>query len=185
MKTKRILAIDPGTRLMGVAILEGRELLYYGVKTIRRPKSPREILAEASRIIQNLIAYYQPTLIVIEKTFLIQKSASLLMVLAEEIKNQAQRSNLQVFEYAPTYVREYLCQPNKATKRETAKKIARCFPELRTILHRSSAFEERYYSNLFSAVALALVWYEENLSRKTDSVSVSTRINKVGDYEAL
>jgi Holliday junction resolvasome RuvABC endonuclease subunit len=171
MKTERILAIDPGTRLMGVAILEGGELLYYGVKTIRRPKSPREILAEAARLIQNLITVYRPTALAIEKTFLIQKSASLLVVLAEEIKSEARRAHLEIFEYAPTHVRKRLCQTGKATKRETAERVAEHFPELSKLLHQHSPFAERYYSNLFDAVAIALVRHEENNLSKTDSVN--------------
>ena len=56
-KTKtRILAIDPGTREMGVALLEGDKLVYHGVKAIKRGKSPHETLKEGRRLILRLIA---------------------------------------------------------------------------------------------------------------------------------
>lgn len=166
MKTERILAIDPGTRLMGVAILEGRELLYYGVKTIRRPKSPREILSEAARIIQNLIAFYQPTTLAIEKTFFIQKSASLLMVLTEEIKATAQKAGLKVYEFVPTTIRKQICKSRKATKRQTADCIASLYPELARYLSNPTKWEELYYLNLFDAVAVGLFGYYE-IARET------------------
>jgi len=33
---KRILAIDPGTKYIGFALIEGEKLIHYGVKTIPR-----------------------------------------------------------------------------------------------------------------------------------------------------
>jgi Holliday junction resolvasome RuvABC endonuclease subunit len=161
MKPKRILAINPGTRKIGVAVLEYQELLYYGVKTIKRPKSPQEILSEAAHIIQNLIAFYQPTALAIEKTFLIQKSASLLMLLTEEVKVTAQKAGLKVYEFAPTTIRKQICKSRKATKRQTAGCIAILYPELARYLLNRTKWEELYYLNLFDAVAVGLYGYYE------------------------
>jgi Holliday junction resolvasome RuvABC endonuclease subunit len=161
MKTERILAIDPGTKTTGVAVLENDELLYYGVKTIRRPKSPQEVLLEAGRIVMNLIDFYQPTILAIEKPFLVQKSASLLIVLVEEMKVVGQRVGLRVFEYPPTFVRKRLCQSGRATKHETAVFVAQRYPELSRLLHRTSLFEQRYYSHVFDAVAVGIICSEE------------------------
>ena len=36
----KILAIDPGTREMGVALLDGGRIIYHGVKVIKNRKSP-------------------------------------------------------------------------------------------------------------------------------------------------
>jgi RNase H-fold protein (predicted Holliday junction resolvase) len=41
LKTKKpfkILAIDPGTRYLGIAVLQNQELIYWAVKTIQRLK---------------------------------------------------------------------------------------------------------------------------------------------------
>jgi Holliday junction resolvasome RuvABC endonuclease subunit len=156
MKTERILAIDPGTKIMGVAILEGRELLYYGLKTIRRPKSPQEVLSEAAQIIRNLIACYQPTALAIEKNFLFQKSASLLIVLTEEIKEIAQRAGLNVYEFAVATIRKHICKSEKATKKQTAGCIATLYPELSRHLSSRTRWGDVYYAHLFDAVAVGL-----------------------------
>ena len=45
----KILAIDPGTREMGVAFLVKRKLIYHGVKSIKKGKSPHETLKEGKK----------------------------------------------------------------------------------------------------------------------------------------
>ena len=59
-KNKRVLAIDPGTHYIGVAVLDGTKLVYYGVKTLSNRKSPHDILTEGRNIIRGLIDDYKP-----------------------------------------------------------------------------------------------------------------------------
>jgi Holliday junction resolvasome RuvABC endonuclease subunit len=159
MKNERILAIDPGTRKIGVAVLEGEELLYYGVKTIKRPKTPREILEEVAILIKNLSTIYQPHILAIEKIFLVQKSESFLVVVTEEMKTAAKREGLSIYEYMPAIVRKRICQSGKATKRDTAKRIALRYPELQRYLNYRSKWEEIYYANMLDAIAVGICCY--------------------------
>ncbi|MDP2960462.1 MAG: hypothetical protein Q8N71_03470, partial [candidate division Zixibacteria bacterium] len=64
-KNSRILAIDPGTRLMGVALLDSEKLIYHGVKIIKKGKSPHETLHQARKIILRLIRDFSPHVIVV------------------------------------------------------------------------------------------------------------------------
>ena len=54
-KKTKILAIDPGTREMGVAFLEKGKLIHYGVKSIKKKRSPHETLEEGREIVNRLI----------------------------------------------------------------------------------------------------------------------------------
>ena len=157
----KILAIDPGTRELGVAVLSNAELLYYGVKTIRSRSSASEILNQVRQTISGLIADYKPQCLAIEKMFLIQKSAALLIVAADEIKRLAKAEGLSIYEYAPTVVRKIICQSGRATKKETAKKVAAQYPELHRYLERTSKWETLYYANMFDAVAVGLCCYQQ------------------------
>jgi RNase H-fold protein (predicted Holliday junction resolvase) len=47
----KILAIDPGTREIGVAVLDGKTLIYYAVKTIRGQRNPAEILRRIQEVV--------------------------------------------------------------------------------------------------------------------------------------
>lgn len=162
----KILAIDPGTREMGVAMLDGEQLIYYGVKTIRGRRSPSEVLRRIQKITAGLIVRHRPNCLAIERMFLAQKSASLLVVAAEEIKSTARQHGLIVYEYAPTAVRKMICNSGRATKAETAKAIALRFPELRPYLEQRTKWETLYYANLFDAVAVGVAAYLENTSPK-------------------
>lgn len=162
-KPTRILAIDPGTREIGVAVLEGEALTFYGVKTIRNRKRPQQVLNEAARIVNRLIEVYQPSILAIEKMFLIQENASLLIVVADEIKATAQAAGLTVYEYAPTVIRKHICQTGKATKRAVAGIIASRYLELARYLKGRSKWEELYYANMFDAIALGLTCHQQLL----------------------
>ncbi len=156
-----ILAIDPGTRELGVAVLRGGELLFYGVKTVTNRKNPQRVLETISGYIRNLLKKYRPTYLAIEKMFVTQKNSALLVVAAEQVKATAKEANLPIYEYAPSTVRKRLCQTGRATKRETAEVLAGRFPELKRYYLRTAAWERDYYSNLFDAVAIGVVCEED------------------------
>ena len=97
----RILAIDPGTREMGIAFLDGGRLIHHAVKAIRGEKSPHERLREGRKIVLRLIKDFKPQVLVFEKAFFANnRNASLLNVLADEIKAIGKRKGLKVVSYA-------------------------------------------------------------------------------------
>lgn len=161
IKPPTILAIDPGTKEIGVAVLTGPELCYYAVKTIRCRRPPRMLLAEISSCVVTLIQDYRPQTLVIEKPTLIQKNAALLHVAAAEMKQTARTLGLVVYEYAPTEVRRWICQGEPVTKREMALRIARRFPDLVPYLNQPTRAGELYWANMFDAVAVAVMHLSE------------------------
>jgi crossover junction endodeoxyribonuclease RuvC len=161
MNQNRILAIDPGTKEIGIAVLEDGKLIDYAVKTVRDRSTAQRILTHIATISQDLITKYNPRYLAIEKMFVIQKSAALLSVAAEEIKGVAKSNGLSVHEYAPSTVRKFVCQSGSATKRDVAQVVAVRYPELARHLNARNKWEEKYYSNIFDAVAVGLICYDE------------------------
>lgn len=90
-----------------------------------------------------------------------QKSASLLVVATEEIKATAKEEGLAVFQYDPTAVRRHICKSDKATRQETARRIAVTYSELGRYLERRTKWESLYYANMFDAVAVGVTAYME------------------------
>jgi crossover junction endodeoxyribonuclease RuvC len=158
---EKILAIDPGTREIGIAVFDGSELLYYAVKTIRDRSTARKILQQVATIARDMIAAYRPDCLSIEKMFIVQKSAALLILAAEEMKSVARSCGLPVYEYSPTTIRKLLCQSGAATKRDVARVIAGRYPELARHLNTRNKWEEQYYANVFDAVAVGLMRLSE------------------------
>lgn len=132
---KKILAIDPGTREMGVACFEKGKLIHYGVKVIKRGKSPHETLKEGRQIVTRLINEFRPGVLVVEKTFFANnRNAALLNVFADDIKAIGKRKGLKVISYAPNTVKKFICGNGRASKEEVAKVIVSNYPELKVFL---------------------------------------------------
>jgi len=154
----RILAIDPGTRIMGVAFLDDGKLVYHGVKEIRNKKSPHEKLKEGRKIVLRLIRDFRPQILVFEKTFFANnRNAALLNVFVDEIKAIGKRKELKVVSYAPSTVKKFICGNGRASKEELSKVVVSKYPGLKVYLTQDRAWKERYHQNMFDAVALGLM----------------------------
>ena len=160
-RSPTILAIDPGTRHMGVAVLTAPELVYYGVKSFRGQR-PADALIRATRAaLQHLIAMHRPTILAYEKTFYVQsKRSALLHVQEAEITRVGRLAGLRVIGYAPTRVRSLLCQDGRATKQVVARLLADRFPELGRYLATGSPRQDTYWLNMFDAIAVGVVCAE-------------------------
>ena len=157
-KNSRILAIDPGTREMGVAFLDDRKLIYHGVKLIKGEKSPHDRLKEARKTVLRLIRDFRPQVLVVEKAFFCNnRNAALLNVLADEIKAIGKRKELKVLSYAPSTVKKFICGNGRASKKDVGRVIVSKYPELKVYLTQDRAWKELYHQNMFDAVSLALM----------------------------
>lgn len=154
----RILAIDPGTRLMGIAFLDKGKLIYHGVKIIKKGRSPNDNLQYARRIVLRLIKDFKPNLLVVEKAFFANnRNASLLNVLVDEIRAIARRKRLRLAAYSPSTLKKFITGNGWANKYEVAQAVAQQYPVLRVYLTQDREWKERFHQNMFDAVALGIM----------------------------
>jgi crossover junction endodeoxyribonuclease RuvC len=154
----KVLAIDPGTREMGIAFFDEGKIVYYGVKTIKKGKLPSETLKEGRKIVLRLIKDFRPNILVVEKAFFANnRSACLLNVFVDEIRAIGNRKGLRVVSYAPSTVKKAICGYGRASKKEVARVIISKFPELKVYLTQDRAWKELYHQNMFDAVALGMM----------------------------
>jgi crossover junction endodeoxyribonuclease RuvC len=163
----KILAIDPGTRVMGITFFDNRKLIYHGVKVIRDGiRSPHEKLREGRKIILRLIKDFKPQVLVVEKAFFAQnRNAGLLNVFVDEIKAIGKRKKLKVMSYAPSTVKKYICGNGHASKKEVARVAVAKYPELKVYLTQDRAWKEKYHQNMFDAVALGMMVMKHEKAR--------------------
>ena len=155
---ERLLAVDPGTKELGIAVLEGKKLLFQSVVTLYRYPA-RERPKQARNRLREVICHYKPRILVIEKVFSSSnKNTKGLQLLAKTIKSLARRNGLRVAEYAPKTVRKCICGTGKATKREVAATISAKYPELHIYLSQDRRWKERHWQNLFDAIAVGLTY---------------------------
>jgi len=165
----RILAIDPGTREMGIAFLDKGKLIHFGVKAIKKRKSPHETLREGRKIILRLIKDFKPDVLVVEKVFFANnRSASLLNVFADEIRAIGRRKGIKVIGYAPSTAKKMICGNGRASKEEVARAVVSTFPELRVFLTQDRKWKEKYHHNMFDAVALGMIFANHEKVRTPD-----------------
>jgi len=154
----KILAIDPGTKEMGVAFMEGGKLVYHGVKVIPSEKSPNEKLKEGREIILRLIRDYKPNVLVVERSFFANnRTASLLHVFINEIRAIGKRKGIKVVSYAPSTVRKFITGNGRTSKKELSVVIVSKYPELKVYLSQDRAWKDQYHQNMFDAVGLGLM----------------------------
>ncbi len=156
-RPQRILAIEPGTREIGVAVIVGRELEFYGVKTITNRDTPSSILLQGRQIVYRLISQHRPKILAIERSFMRYGSRSATLVaLGREIAKIGKNVGLEVKEIGPKTVKKLVAGSGSATKRDVAKILCSNFPELRIYLGQPHKYKAHYWSNMFDAVAVGL-----------------------------
>lgn len=154
-KNNRILAIDPGTQNMGFAVFDGKKLVLYGVTTIRRRKSSREILMAGREIIRELMDDFRPGSLVVEKTlFANNKGSATLNKLTEDIITIGRKKRIKTLALSANTVRKEICHDGMAGKQEVAVKMVERFPELKPYLYSDRRWKEEFFYNMFDAVCL-------------------------------
>jgi len=151
-----VLAIDPGMREIGYAVLAGKTLITSGVLSLRTvPRRSR--LARVQEALMAWIRAYHPRVLVIEHMpNRPLDSIAGLPALGRLTRRFARRRRLRLVTYSATTVRRSVIGDGWASKRIVAKTLTARFPALRVHLTQDRKWKERYWQNMFDAVALAL-----------------------------
>lgn len=156
-RKNKILAIDPGTRYIGVAVFNGKELSYYDVKTIQQRKSPHELLTEGRKIIRMLLEDFRPETLVVEKTMFANiKGSATLNKFTDEIIKIGRKRRLRTHTLSANTVRKRICGNGWASKQDVAREIVARFPELKPYASSDRRWKEEFFYNMFDAVAVGV-----------------------------
>jgi crossover junction endodeoxyribonuclease RuvC len=158
--TRRILGIDPGTNILGFAILDANKLqlsvVEMGVLTFAHISDDHTVkLRYIFEQVQDLIQQYQPTEMAIEAPFFGKNVQSMLklgraqgVAIAAGMVNQ-----LTIAEYMPKKIKKAVTGNGNASKEQVA-------GMLENILHRK--MNEKYF-DATDALATALChWYQSS-----------------------
>lgn len=143
---------------MGAAVLDGARLVYHGVESIPKGRSPHETLKSGRKTVLRFINDFKPDILAIEKTFFANnRNSALLNVFADEVSAVGKRKGLTVRAFAPSAVKKAVCGNGWAKKDEVARAVVLRYPELKPYLGQDRQWKNRYQSNRFDAVAVAVV----------------------------
>ena len=151
-----ILALDPGLRELGYAVLSGKELLTSGVLPLRSI-APSRRLEKVRASLEVWTRAYGPRTVVVERIPMRPlDSLAGLPALGRLVRRFAHRRRLKLVDYSVKAVRRTVVGDGWAGKAEAAKAVARKFSELRIYLTQDRKGKVRYWQNMYDAVALAL-----------------------------
>ena len=150
------MAVDPGTQRLGIAILEGEELIWYGVTTFpgpcKLPHRKKSVQAYLTRLLQT----YEPEVLVVEEPFYSQVMLSKnVRTLTEDIKTWGKWKGLRVYGYLPSTVKAYFCRDRK-TQESLVEAMIEQYPFLSRYLTYMT-WDDKYWFRAFSAIGLGLM----------------------------
>jgi Holliday junction resolvasome RuvABC endonuclease subunit len=148
----RVLALAPGTRHLGFAVVEDKELIHFGVKTLEWKKTSPLLFAEVARYLTRLFPVHRPTVLAIEDVFYAQaKRSRLLRAFISAARRWARQKGLRVLAFRPTSVKEKFCE-GKRTRMALAEAMVRRYWFLYSFLKAGRT--RPYWLQMFDAVAL-------------------------------
>jgi len=153
----RLLALDPTSTSFGFVVIEGDELIEWGVSGVKGDRNK-----ESLRKIGRLIDRYQPDILVMEHYEPKSRRRTIrTKELIEELKELAQRKRIQSRTISQSEIRTTFAQFGAVTKHQIAVEIAKKFPELTPSLPRLRKpwMSEDKRTSIFDATSLALSYY--------------------------
>ena len=154
----RILAIDPGIRHVGIAVLQGADLVYHGVLTMPYRRTPEAVRRNTRALVRFLLSDFRPTVLAIEENSIgTRRTRSLLHAMVSETKRMGRLGGIEVVMKSASAVKKALTSNGRASKEEVARACVRLFPQLKAYLRQTAKWRVQYHGNMFDAVALGLV----------------------------
>lgn len=151
-----ILGINIGARQIGVSVSRGGELIFYAVKSIKGG-SRKETLERLEKTLIRLIDKYCIEIVAVEEIVYQQQHGSFVKKVYDQTKNFIRKKNIRFLEYDPITIKRIVCRSEKPTKRNTALILALKYTELARYFNVPKLWQKRYFAQLFSAIAVALV----------------------------
>lgn len=126
IKATRIIGVDPGTNVLGWAVIEvfQKQIRLIGINTVRmsRDASQPEKLKEIFDGVSTIIGKFKPQVMAIEAPFYGNNVQSMLKLgRAQGVSiAAAMNNNLEVFEYAPKKIKQSITGSGNAAKEQVS-----------------------------------------------------------------
>ena len=149
-----ILALDPGTRELGYAVLRGPHLVDSGVLTLRHVP-PERRLARVREALERWIRADSPDVLVIEHIPTRPSGLQLgLPSLGRLLRRLGRANRIALATYSAKAVRRTLLNNGWAGKPEVVEPLVGRHPQLRVYRGQNRKWKDRYWHNMFDAIAL-------------------------------
>lgn len=152
-RTSNTLSISLSRNRLGFAVFQGKQLHFYGGKTLRQFASTTDRLNGLERILRKLMDKHGPTTLILPRLNKQQKRSTELCRMNKTIKEFAHVNGIRHAAYNPALARHFICTDQKPTKANTARNLAARHTELQRYIQSDNDWERRYYGHVFTAIA--------------------------------
>lgn len=152
-----VLAINPGTRYLGIAVFQGPELRDWRIKAFKG-KWSKEKMVNIKTIISGFIEQYEPNALAIKKLHPSRSSLNL-KTLVTQIKRLCQRKGLKIYEYSIKDLDNFFAPEEKINKKNMSEMVAFHYPVLFNEFNKEKISKNPYYLRMFEAVALGSICF--------------------------
>lgn len=154
-KLHKILAINPGSKYVGIAVFAGHELIDWRVRVIKGKWSATK-LQRIILLVHSFIDRYQPDVLAIKRLHRSRGSANLKQ-LVSRIKQLSKRKRLRIYQFSIKELENFFSPQQRINKAELAAILTSRYPELLSEFNKEQSNKNRYHIRMFEAVALGAV----------------------------
>jgi hypothetical protein len=150
-----ILAVNPGTKYLGLAVFEGSDLVYWAVKVLKGKWSPVK-MRRVEKILSDLIDQHGVTTLTLKRVHSSRNSRNLRYLIAS-IERLAKKRKLRLRYYGLEDVKDFLAPDLRINKLDMAGLVAARYRFLTPYLDGEWKHKHPYFVRMFEAVAAGLL----------------------------
>lgn len=157
MKRKEIsiLAVNPGTKYLGLAVFQGSDLIYWGTKVLRGKWSINK-LRNAEGLLLDIIDRYDIAVLSLKRVHP-SRSSTNLRSLITSIEGLAEKRGLTVHRYELGDLRKFFAPGLKANKISILRLALAPYHFLTDHLDREEKHKHPYFIRMFEAIAAGVM----------------------------
>jgi Holliday junction resolvasome RuvABC endonuclease subunit len=154
-KPFKVLAINPGSRYLAIAVFKESELNDWGIKVIR-VADPERRQGKIKSLICNLIDYYEPNVLAVKRLHLVRSSANLNRLVLS-IRRLARARDIKIYQYLLKDIKTFFSPEDRINKKQLARILSFRYPALWYEFSRERNNKGPYHIRVFEAVGLGAV----------------------------
>ena len=161
-ESSSILAVNPGTKYLGLAVFQNTDLIYWGVKVLKGKWSESKT-RNTEIALGDLINRYHVDTIVLKKLHSSRTSKNLNR-LVRSIEILAKQKGMRLYRYSLDDIKQSLAGGMKVNKMAVAGIVTAHYPFLAHELKSEKKHKHPYFVRMFEAIAagiLAFNWLDQ------------------------
>jgi len=143
----RIIGFNPGSKYLGIAIFQGSDLRYWGIKVLKG-KWSKEKIEKTREILSNFIVQYDLKILAIKRLHPSRSSKNLNRSVTK-IKEFIKRKGIRVHEYSMKDLEKFFSPERKINKKQMAELVASEYPFLFQMLEKEKRNKNPYAIRMF------------------------------------